>query len=206
MATSAPGNLNLNSRLFFIHDRNTNTRFLVDTGAEVSVYPPSRLDKQHKSTFSLQAANNTSIRTYGTKHLTLNLGLRRAFKWTFIIAEVQYPILGIDFLQSHKLLVDVPNKRLLDTITRLKVSIITSSLQPPKLTFPPPSIPTQVQTLLSKYPDITQVTNSVKPIKHNIQHHIITNGQPVTSHPRRLSPERFKAAKEEFQYMIDQGI
>ena len=39
MATSAPGNHN--SRLFFTHGRTLNTRFLVDTGAEVSVCPPS---------------------------------------------------------------------------------------------------------------------------------------------------------------------
>ena len=130
MATSAPGNAN--SRLFFIHDRTLNTRFLVDTGAEVSVCPPSRFDRHRKSSnLTLQAANDTSICTYSTKLIALNLGLRRSFKWVFIIADVQYPIIGIDFLQCHKLLVDVHNKRLLDTVTHLKVNILASSLQPP---------------------------------------------------------------------------
>ena len=112
----------------------------------------------------------------------------------------------MDFLQCHKLLVDIHDKPLLDTVTHLKVNILASSLQPPNLIISPLSIPTQVETILSKYSDITQTSNTIKPIKHNTQHYIITNGQPVTSHPRRLSPERLKAAKEEFQHMMNLAI
>ena len=39
MATSDPGTPN--SRLFFVYDNTTHTRFLVDTGAEISVLPPA---------------------------------------------------------------------------------------------------------------------------------------------------------------------
>ena len=60
MATSAPGNHN--SCLFFTHGHTLNTRFLVNTGAEVSVCPLSWLDRQRKSSnLTLQSANNTSI-------------------------------------------------------------------------------------------------------------------------------------------------
>ena len=197
MTTSAPGKPN--SRLFFIYDRTSNTRFLVDTGAEVSVCPPSWFDRQRKSSnLTLQTASNTSICTYGTKLITLNLD--------YADHSSGFPIIGIDFLECHKLLVDVHNKRLHDTVTHLKVNILASSLQPPNLVISPLSIPTQVETILSKYPDITQTSNTIKPIKHNIQHYIITNGQPVTSHPRRLSPEWLKAAKEEFHTMMDLEI
>ena len=50
----------------------------MDTGAEVSVIPPSPAERQRKPrTVSLQAANNTPINnTYGTQSLTLNIGLR----------------------------------------------------------------------------------------------------------------------------------
>ena len=44
------------------------------------------------------AVNDTPIRTYGKRSLTLNLGLRRSFPWIFIIAKVQKPILGADYL------------------------------------------------------------------------------------------------------------
>ena len=44
MATGVPSQPHT-SRLFFISDRSSGLRFLVDTGAEVSVIPPSRTDR-----------------------------------------------------------------------------------------------------------------------------------------------------------------
>ena len=93
MATGAAGLLL--SHLFYIVDKVTGTRFLVDTGSEVSAIPPSRSDRTHspdKLTFT--AVNDTSIPTYGKRSLTLNLGLHR---WIFIVTDVQKPIIGADF-------------------------------------------------------------------------------------------------------------
>ena len=42
MSVSGP----VNSRLFYITDQDTGTRFLVDTGAEVSIIPPLPLGSQ----------------------------------------------------------------------------------------------------------------------------------------------------------------
>ncbi|GBM53070.1 Transposon Ty3-I Gag-Pol polyprotein [Araneus ventricosus] len=68
----------------------------------------------------LYAANNTKIKTFGTKRLNLDLGLRRVFPFNFIIAEVSHPIIGADFLERFELLVDVKNRRLIDSVTTLK--------------------------------------------------------------------------------------
>ena len=104
------------SRLFYVTDRSTGFSFLVDTCAEVSIIPPSRNEKAHRhDNFSLQAVNSTTIMTYGTRSLTLYLGLRRTFRWVFIIADVKKPILGADFLRNFGLLVDVKHNRLSDT-------------------------------------------------------------------------------------------
>ena len=49
----------LPSRLFYVTDCASGLRFLVDTGAEVSVIPPSRTERIHQQdNLSLQAANN----------------------------------------------------------------------------------------------------------------------------------------------------
>ena len=105
-ATGVPGLVP--SRLFFIMDRNQGLRFLVDTGAEVSVLPPTCAERRHPSeSLSLQAVNGTRIATYGTRSLTLNLGLRRTLRWVFIVADVQQPILGADFLSHFNLHVDM---------------------------------------------------------------------------------------------------
>ncbi len=69
-------------RLFYVNDCNSNTRFLVDTGAEVSVIPPTRAERSHpQCAFSLQGVDGSSIATYGVHSRTLNIGLRRTFCW-----------------------------------------------------------------------------------------------------------------------------
>ena len=81
------------NHLFHMIDKTSGVRFLVDTGAEVSAIPPSRTERKHsQQAFTLQAVNNTAITTYGYKSLTLDLGLRRTFRWIFVIADVQNPI------------------------------------------------------------------------------------------------------------------
>ena len=80
MATSVSGQSH--SHLFFVLERSSHRRFLVDTGAAVSVLPPVKSDRQHsQSGVHLLAANGTAILTFGTRSLTLNLGLRRPFRW-----------------------------------------------------------------------------------------------------------------------------
>ena len=39
------------------------------------------------------------------------------FQWTFLLAAVQCPIIGVDFLCAHQLLVDPFNSRLLDLLS-----------------------------------------------------------------------------------------
>ena len=41
------------------------------------------------------------------------------FTWRFVIADVQSPIIGVDFLSHYELFVDPRNKRLIDTRTQL---------------------------------------------------------------------------------------
>ena len=119
----------LPSRLFYVTDRATGLRLLVDTGAQVSVIPPER--RNRRADLVLQAVNDTSISTYGTRSLTLDLGLRRSFRWVFVIADVATPILGADFLCRYNLLVDVRHNRLADTVTSLAVQGIRSQVSSP---------------------------------------------------------------------------
>ena len=57
----------------------------------------------------------------------------RRFEWPFLLARVQFPIIGVDFLRHFKLLVDPAVSRLVDTVsTQLlpTVSSVRSQLQP----------------------------------------------------------------------------
>ena len=73
MTTDAAGQFN--SHLLHIKDRDSGCTFLVDTGAAVSVIPPSKQERRLTTDhLSLTAANGSAIPTFETKSLSLNLG------------------------------------------------------------------------------------------------------------------------------------
>jgi len=76
------------ARRLFIADRLSGKKFLVDTGADVSVIPAVPKERRNKSKYTLCAANGTPIATFGQKLLQLDFGLRRSFQWPFCIAAV----------------------------------------------------------------------------------------------------------------------
>ncbi|XP_024947283.1 uncharacterized protein LOC112495344, partial [Cephus cinctus] len=127
-----------------IADQGSGLRFLVDSGADVSVIPRNAADRKRTETETprLFAANGSAIDTYGTKRLTLSLGLRRKFPWDFIVANVTRPILGADFMHHYALLIDLKE----------------------------------------------------------------TQGPPRAERARRLTGEKLKAAKSDFEHMLTQGI
>ncbi|KAK4467509.1 hypothetical protein MN116_000301 [Schistosoma mekongi] len=70
----------LNSRLFYVRDKNSGLNFLVDTGAALSIIPKNKTELgRETSSVTLQAANKTKIATFGQKTMTLDLGFRRQF-------------------------------------------------------------------------------------------------------------------------------
>ena len=89
--------------------------FLVDSGADMSVFPASSSQKKKfLSASSLVAANGTSINTYGRKEIFLKFpGLKVLH--SFLLADVRKPILETDFFRLHGLLIDNPGRRLLRT-------------------------------------------------------------------------------------------
>ncbi|GFU48263.1 transposon Tf2-11 polyprotein [Trichonephila clavipes] len=173
------------SRLFLL-DRKSGQKFLIDSGSEICVIPPSpTMNKSPQSNFSLFAANNTKIPAYGMVRKKLNLGLRRPFIWTFIIADVSSPIIGADFLRHFNLLIDLKKK---------KPSILTVDAN---ISF---------KNILSEYPDLSNPSLISKSASHGTVHHIITTGPPVTARPRRLHPKLYDAVKVEFEFLLAQGI
>lgn len=96
------------SRRLIVIDRVSKRRFLIDTGADVCVFPKNAAGNSlSKSTYELAAANGSPISTYGFVTLRLNFGLRRDFTWRFIVADVTKAIIGADFLSLYGLLVDI---------------------------------------------------------------------------------------------------
>ncbi|BHF58389.1 hypothetical protein SprV_0100134100 [Sparganum proliferum] len=192
------------SRLFYISDKSSDLRFLVDTGAEISIIPPSRRHHLKPSQFSLQNANCTAINTYGQRSLTLDIGLRRLFHWVFVQADVKSLIIGADFLTHFGLAVDLKHRKLIDTTTTLCTIGIAASEPSVSIQLTVPSSP--FADILKDYSSLTKPCQFTEEVQHTVKHHIITTGQPVYAHPRRLHPEKLRIGRNEFEHMMNLGI
>ncbi|BHF72618.1 hypothetical protein SprV_0401568600 [Sparganum proliferum] len=194
-------------RTFYVCDKVTRRRFLVDTGAQISVVPPTPVDRRCPSPgLHLQAANCSSISTFGSRSLTLNIGLRRSFSWIFVIADVPHAILGSDFLAEFDLLVDCRRSCLLDRTTGLSVRGLTPFNDSCNLSVLDTGIACPYRDLLLQHPNIIKPHFRSGEIQHDVVHHIRTSGPPVFARPRRLAPSRLQAVKAEFEHMLQLGI
>ena len=103
------------NRLLFIQDTVSGRRFLCDTGAQWSIIPSGRSEvAKGEHGPQLVGADGTPIRSYGTRAVDVCFGGQR-FTWDFVVAAVTFPLLGADFLCAHNLLVDVGNRRLVNS-------------------------------------------------------------------------------------------
>ncbi|XP_033225958.1 uncharacterized protein LOC117178644 [Belonocnema kinseyi] len=175
----------------FITDKDSKLSFLIDTGADLCVFPRSFIQKKvEKTTYALSAANGSVIATYGVYEMPLNLGLRREFPWRFVIADVSRPIIGADFITHYGLLVDLQGGQLIDLETN-----ITTRRQFFKTEQPSIKVITgnsSYHLLLVKYPDIMRPDGVTPTVKHKTRHHIMTTPGPPEAdlHPISLSPRK----------------
>ena len=154
----------------------------------------------------LQAVNSSPISTFGQKSLTLDLGLRRTFRWVFIIADLPLPIIGADFLREYGLLVDIKHQKLIDSTTNFIVNGIRNTQEHVTPTIMTATSSSRFDNLLRQYPDVVRPIYKYGEVKHGTTHHIPTRGPPVSARPRRLANDRLRIAKSEFEHMLDLAI
>ena len=172
-------------------DRSSKLQFLIDTGADISVIPKTKIaSSQVQNNLMLYAANGTKIQTFGTKLIKLDLNLRRVFAWSFVIADVNQPIIGIDFLKHFNLLVDVRNNCLIHAQAKISSRGQLPSICPSNTNISILLGTSEFDKLLGSYPELINPSQIV----HNKQtpevfHFIETSRPTVFSKPCRLSPE-----------------
>ena len=72
-----PAEATLPSRLLYVADKRNKCKYLIDTGAVVSVLPKSCANRTTDTTsLPLVAANHTTITTYGTSKRIVDVGLK----------------------------------------------------------------------------------------------------------------------------------
>eukprot|EP00106_Octopus_bimaculoides_P005720 XP_014773162.1 PREDICTED: uncharacterized protein LOC106871292 [Octopus bimaculoides] len=195
------------NRAIFIQDQMSEEFFMVDTGSCCSIWPLRlTVDKPRRSAIVLHAVDSSPIPTFGQLSLRLDIGLCRDFQWVFVIADIPHPVLGADFLNHFQLLVDVQRRRLVDDSTSLSTLARSSTNSPLSPAFFIATTGDAFHSLLASFLELVDITfNPAKPA-HSTLHYIKMTGPPVFSRPRRLTPDRLKTVKAEFEHMFQLGL
>ncbi len=242
---SVQGRLNavVPGALVHIQDQLTNRRYLVDTGASFSIFPHQSAARADGPV--LTGPSGKTIPCWGEKTIDLSFNGRR-FTWTFLLAAVQFPILGVDFLRHYKLLIDPAANCLVDTRSMqsfattsspgisppaaasspvlLRVLAVSSSSVPQVAAVATPGIkvpsgspgadpqaatcghPAGIAELLDLFSSVVNTAKSLPAVTHDVLHHIVTQGPPISSKFRRLDGEKHAAAKAEFVALERDGV
>ena len=149
--------------LIFLTDNLSGTKFLVDTGASLSILPHTSSAAQ--SGPKLVGVQGTAIPTWGYQQKTVVFGAAR-FTFNFLLANVATPIIGVNFLRNLRLDVSPSLGQVVFAATgwpliqesgqfpqgRAAANAVGSSSNTLALSN---SVSQQVQRLLQKYPGIT---------------------------------------------------
>lgn len=143
--------------------------YLIDTGAIISVFPVDKERRTSPGHTTLYAANDTTIRIFGTTTKTIRLGFRRTMKWKFVVADVNQPTIGCDFLDANQILVDVHNQQIIDARTGFKSTAEQHEPDDSKLAAIEHNYENWLQQLLDKHPKIDNPTTCTN--KRTLQAH-----------------------------------
>lgn len=186
------------SNRLFIKDHPTGWRFLIDSGAEVSILPRKYFKKLPRNPHcNLRAANQSLISIYGEHNAKISIGFPRPFSHCFLVADVKQPILGADFLGPNNLLIDLSKNRLLDSKTFLSSYGTNRVID---------YVCYSVVWSNRDYPKVFHAPDYRAPVLHSVVHRIDVRGPLPTCNPRRLAPDRLIIAKREFDEMVEMGI
>ena len=189
----------LGSNLIFLHDSLSNTKFIQDFGALVSVFPHLSSKPSSISVFSisveLSTADALSVLCAGTREIPVCFG-SGGFSWYFQLDPITVPILGADFLWHQHLLVDVASLKVLDSSSLSAVGgVFTSSPESSEILHASlPATPSSICDLLAEFPDVLSSDGfTAAPPKQGIRHHLQTQpGPPVLGKSMGLDPEKLE--------------
>ena len=150
----------------------------------------------------LAAVNGTPIKVYGKQHREIKIG-GKSYLFEFYIAQVARPILGINFLQSFNMVLDLGHRRLVHSGVAMRFTSTSSQIAGINVVHAPHS---SFAPLLLELPEVTDTALAFPTSKHGVECFINTNGPPVRTAPRRLSPDKLKVAKDYFDVMCAAGI
>ena len=112
-----PPSLRKPFRLLPAYDRCNTINFLIDTGSAISVIQAKSREKSRQPDEKvLNSATSNEIHTFGDKNLNVKFNASGEYPWKFTVTNLNFSVIGIDFLTAYKLTVDPSNFCLVDKI------------------------------------------------------------------------------------------
>ena len=116
------------SKLLYVADKRNKCKYLIDTGAAVSVLYLSLALTGLQTLSVCPSLQLIKLLSIPSKRI-VNVGLKREYAWTFIIADNKQPIIGADFFIHYRLLVDLKSRCVRDMRTGLAIPATLSSIK-----------------------------------------------------------------------------
>ena len=147
------------------------------------------------------ASNNSLIKAWGKRKVTLRISPRRSFTQEFHIADVTEPILGAYFFIANVLDIDMSRCRLI-SMADLATIPMRSARQSPSVTgIHMPSV-NAADRIITEFLEL--LIFCFKPTdtnKHGVEHHIITSGPPLHARAHHLDTNKLAVVKAEIAKM-----
>ena len=104
----------------------------------------------------LYSLTSNVIQTYGKQ--TLKIHFNSSVDWDFIKTDLNFSIIGLDFLNFYKLTVDTNKRCLIDTRNNVVINLNPCYCKPPSVTCVLPK-QSQFHDILAKYPNVVTPTS-----------------------------------------------
>ncbi len=132
------------------------------------------------------------------------------FQWSFLLAQVDFAILGADFLEHFGLVVDLAAGQLLDTVMLQCFPVALTPASPPLLRgglfTAVAATPQEFRGIFSEFQHVASQSGVMPPATHDVVHHIDTEGPPATARFHLLDPAKLMAAKLDFAKLEAEDI
>ena len=199
--------------LLYAFDHNSKQRFLIDTGSGVTLIPPSLVESNVRatlkpSTTQLFSADGSPIANYGQYDCELELGFSLPLAAVVRVADVQTPIIGMDFLHAHGFAVDLGAARLIRTKTNERVALEPAWGKRPQAVH---AIADEQSgsKFFAKYPSVLRPIesyNAPRSPDFNLKIDVRGRGPTAIKSPRRLHPGDEGDVKKQFDEMLAAGL
>ena len=161
--------------------------------------------------YRLRAANGSDVSTEGRLKISFRIAdIPNEFSWSFSIADVACPILGMDFLGENNFLVDCASRTLVlrgHKPNLSSASLVSSNQNPNTLHFSDSSNKDFVSELLHTFPRLLVRSELTDAENNHYFHSIITsNTLPLHERLRPLAGEKFEFVKKEIETLLDSKV